>query len=397
MKIVKIIKLFCLMAGFALIGCSEEEDSQINNKNGDLVVNNNSEDLSVRILVTSDTVDVISDDSNGKTEKTFTLIKTSELSSPEVNGETLMANSLDMRNSLIAVSYNLRGDVYGGAVDLMVLSGDNLKLTSQVVAGNADVNATYFDGSRLYLAGAATGSDSTAYIYQLIVKDNKLVTESAMFSWLGGHTATGLVEEGKYIYVTTGDNETTGGGLHTRSQNDLSFSSYKPLHDARWVDIKDKKIYVQQGTPGNLSVIELDDNSQIQQFGFTGLNTPESKSTFDISGDLIFLASGYDGVQIINRNTGATVGQIAIPEEDSSVDMVSNSVTVEGNKIFISNGESVIAAQFDNKNAANPNPVILGTLDLGDHQSINHVRFRSNRLVVASGLGGVKIIKLVNK
>ncbi|MEP1778341.1 hypothetical protein, partial [Reichenbachiella sp.] len=191
MKIVKIIKLFCLMAGFALIGCSEEEDSQINNKNGDLVVNNNSEDLSVRILVTSDTVDVISDDSNGKTEKTFTLIKTSELSSPEVNGETLMANSLDMRNSLIAVSYNLRGDVYGGAVDLMVLSGDNLKLTSQVVAGNADVNATYFDGSRLYLAGAATGSDSTAYIYQLIVKDNKLVTESAMFSWLGGHTATG--------------------------------------------------------------------------------------------------------------------------------------------------------------------------------------------------------------
>lgn len=397
MKILNIFKVGFLAFGLVAIGCTEEEEEpQTNNQNGDLVVNNNSDDLSMRIQITADTVDIVSDDSNGKKKNDFTLVMTSEIASPEVNGETLMANSLDMRNNLIAVSYNLKGDSYGGAVDLMTLSNDNLRLTSQVVAGNADVNATYFDGSKLYLAGAATGSDSTAYVYRFSVKNNQIETKSAIFSWLGGHTATGLVEEGKHIYVTTGDNESTGGGLHIRNESDLSFSTYEPLHDARWVDIKDKKIYVQQGTPGNLSVIGLEDNSQIQQIGFTGLNTPESKSTFDISGDLIFLASGYDGVQILNRNTGTAVGQIAIPEGSSS-DAVSNSVSVEGDKIFISNGESVIVAEFDNKSASNPNPVIIGTLDLGDHQSINHVRYRSNRLVIASGLGGVKVIKLVNK
>ncbi|MEO9967840.1 MAG: hypothetical protein ABJF11_18755 [Reichenbachiella sp.] len=397
MKKVKNYKLVYLVLGFVLISCSEQEDPVASNRNGNLVVNNDSDNLSRRILTVADTVDVVSNDPNGKKKKDFTLVMTSEIACPEVNGETLMANSLDMRDNLVAVSYGLRGDAHSGAVDLMSLNGDNLMLNSQVISANADVNAVYFDGSKLYFAGAAssTDTDSTAYVYQLSVKKNQMEISSAIFNWLGGNTATGLVHEDKQIYVTTGDNESTGGGLHVRSENDLSFLSYKPLHDARWVDIKDKKVYVQQGTPGNLSVIGMEDN-QVQKFGFAGLNTPESKSTFDISGDLIFLASGYDGVQIVNRKTGTTVGEIAIPEGSSS-DVVSNSVSVEGDKIFISNGESVIVAEFDNKNTSNPSPEIIGTLDLGDHQSINHVRYRSNRLVIASGLGGVKVIKLINK
>lgn len=394
MNILKYYMFYILAASVFMFRCTDE-DPQTNNQNGDLVINNDDNDLSVRVKVSSDTIDVISDDPNGKKKREFQLILTSEISSPEVEGETLMANSLDMRSNLVAVSYNLRGDVYGGAVDLMLLSGDKITLTSQLVASSADVNATYFDGSRLYLTGASTGSDSTAFIYQLNVKKNKLVTESAIFSWLGGHTGTGIVEEGKFVYVTTGDNVNTGGGLHIRNQADLSISSYQPFHDARWVDIKEKMIYVQQGTPGNLSVMSVEEPGQSQQYSVDGSDIPESKSSFDISGDLVFLASGYDGVQIINRKTGVKVAQIAIPE-NSSTDVITNSVTVEGNKIFISNGESVLAAKFDNKNTENPNPEVLGKLDLGDHQSINHVRFRNNRLVIAAGLGGVKVIKVVN-
>ncbi|SMD35985.1 hypothetical protein SAMN04488029_2642 [Reichenbachiella faecimaris] len=375
--------------------CMEDDLMQVLPVDEDnLIVNDNSYDLNLRLSQKQDTIGILTAHSRGRIARDFTLVLTEEIASPVVNGETLMASSLDLKNSLIAATYNLQGEPYLGAVDLMTLSGDKLKLTSQLIIQNGDVNAAYFDNSKLYFVGAAEGSDSTSFVGSADVVKNSIQTENMLFRRLGGHTATGLIQKDNFVYVTTGNNESTGGGLHVLNETDLSTSSYFPLRDARWVDIADENVFVQQAMPGNLWVKQLKNNFSSNEISFDGLNTPHAKSTFEISGDLIFVAAGYSGVQIINLKSGTIVGEVPLPSGPTSDDKVCNAVSVDGDLIFISNGEHIAVATFDKKDPINPNPEILGTLDLGNHQSVNHIRYRSNRLLIAGGLGGIKVIRV---
>lgn len=392
------IKILQLLFFSALIlsieSCQSDEEIIKSDPEDELTVNNNFSDINQRVTIMSDTIGLISDDASGRKKADFKLVLVSEVASPKNNGQRLMATSIDLKGNLVAVSYNVVGDTYAGGVDLMVLKKDQLRLNSQIITTNADVNAAYFDDSKLYLVGSASGRDSTAFIYRLNIKSNTAQTNGAVSKRLGGFSSTSIVQEGKSVYVTTGNESSNGGGLYVLEEKELEFEHYIPLQDARWVQASDNDIFVQEGITGNLSTVNAKVNVFESSFSFQSKLAIESKSTFDVSSDLIFIASGAAGVQIHSLKDGSKVGEIPLPDGASS-EMSTNSVSVEDDLIFISNGTAVYVAEFDEEKTENPNPEIVGKLDLGDFESVNHVGYRNGFLLVAAGLGGTKVIEVI--
>ncbi len=84
---------------------------------------------------------------------------------------------------------------------------------------------------------------------------------------------------------------------------------------------------------------------------------------------------------------------------DPSV-VVTNAVTVDEDLMFISNGEAgVYIAAGDAEFASTPcaatlNITMRGHLRFDDLQSVNHVDYENKRLLIAAGLGGLKIVKV---
>ncbi len=78
--------------------------------------------------------------------------------------------------------------------------------------------------------------------------------------------------------------------------------------------------------------------------------------------------------------------------------MVTNAVAVADDLVFVSNGEGgVFVARgdqdFDSTGSETPvNLMMLGQLQFGVLESVNHVEYNGDFLVVTAGLGGVKVV-----
>ena len=137
-------------------------------------------------------------------------------------------------------------------------------------------------------------------------------------------------------------------------------------------------------------------------FPFPGADVPESKSTVEVAGGKAFIAAGSAGVQVMCLDNGQIVGSVPRPDPEalglSPERVVTNAVTVDEDLMFISNGEAgvyVAAGAEDFASTACDAPLdltVLGHLRFDDLESVNHVDYKYRRLVVAAGLGGVKIV-----
>ena len=141
-------------------------------------------------------------------------------------------------------------------------------------------------------------------------------------------------------------------------------------------------------------------------FPFDGANVAESKSTVQVIGGKALIAAGDNGVQVLSLATGNVLGHVPLPDHTElglSPDVVvTNAVSAEGDLLFISNGEAgVYVAQadtpFDQDWGETSHEIgVLGKLRFSDLQSATHVAYKDGLLIVASGLGGLKVVKLQN-
>ena len=79
--------------------------------------------------------------------------------------------------------------------------------------------------------------------------------------------------------------------------------------------------------------------------------------------------------------------------------MVTNAVAIDQDLMFISNGEAgVYLAQgsqaFSTSGTGAQTITMQGKLRFGNLQSVNHVALQSGLLIVAAGLGGLKIVQV---
>ncbi len=398
--------LICLTVSALLlcVGCSKKNSTEPVGSAGRITVDNDEDHLNLRVVVENDSVPV--DPGTGVRKGTralaFSMTLVAEIAPPVVGGQTLQATSVSLRSPFAVVSYNLRGTTYAGGADIVQLKGvKNATIRSSVTFNDTKVSSVAFeaDSARLYLAEACTNPifDYPAVVEMMKTTGNKLSATGTVQSGLLSYVATSVAIGSGKIYATTGNT----GGLYTLSLDSVKRTSYTPVSDARWVDFDAAYVAVVQGG-GQLSVFSASTGAHIATYPFTGTTIPESKSTVRVIGGKALIAAGDGGVVLMNLATGKVVGSIPrtiVSGLDPSLS-VTNAVDGAGQYIYISNGEAgVYVAQASQalENLSGDQAVtltVLGKLQFSNLQSVNHVAFDGSTLVIASGLGGIKIVNV---
>jgi len=331
----------------------------------------------------------------------FKLKLVAEIAPPTVAGQQMQATCVSLNANFAYVSYNMRGSTYLGGVDVVQVKGaSNATLRSSATFTDTDVSAAYYNNNAVYLA-AATGnpaSDAPAFA-EVVGTDgsSKFNLLNSARQVLSSYVATSVHAESGIVYVTTGN---TGGVYRLNHASQLSVTQFQELDDARWVDVDGSYCVVMQGTPGRLAVLDRTSLALIRTINIDGASIPESKSTVRLIGGKALVAAGDGGVKLIDLASGVLVGSISrliVPGLSPSV-TVTNAVDASGRYVYISNGEAgiyVAEASENLETSSGSRPItlsVLGKLQFRELQSVNHVAFDGSVLLVASGLGGTKVV-----
>ena len=345
--------------------------------------------------------------SSAASQANFSLSLKAQVTPPSIGGQMLQATSVAIVGNLAVVSYNMVGNPYLGAVDVIDVTNKNQPvLTSEALFQNTDVSAVTTSGTNVYLAEATgdTGFVSPAVFEVVTLVGNQLVLAGNKRTGLSSFAATS-VASGTRVYATSGDS----GSLFMLDPATFAVTSSIPLHDARWVAVGGGIVAVVQGTPGKLAVYNESNMSVVGSWTFKGADIAESKSQGQLVGGKAFIAAGDSGVQVLNPMTGALLGQVPRPNPDSlglsPAVVVTNSVAIDQDAMFISNGEAgVYVAQgsqvFSTSGTGAQTITMRGKLRFGNLQSVNHVAYSAGGpgnpglLIVAAGLGGLKIVQV---
>ena len=234
---------------------------------------------------------------------------------PTAAGQMLQATSVAIKGDFAYVSYNMRGQTFLGAVDVLdIQEPDDPKLISEAIFLDSDTHSLTFQGKKVYLAQgtSAAGFDNPAVFEVINTKKGRLILEDNTRVSIPSFGGTGVVVSGDRIYATSGDT----GGLYVFDKNSFAQEHKTNLSDARWVDVEGSRVVVQGGIPnGQISVFDKNSLALLNTFSFTGADTPESKSTVQVLGGKAFIAAGTGGVQILSINTGTVVGTVALPTD----------------------------------------------------------------------------------
>lgn len=338
------------------------------------------------------------------TAASYQLKLRAEVASPSIGGQVLQATSVSIVGNLAIVSYMMVGSPYLGAVDVIDISNQQHPvLVSEALFQNTDVSAVTSAGSNVYVAEATgdTGFASPAVFEVMQLQGNNLVLAGNQRRALSSFVGTSVAASGSKAYATSGN----GGGLFVLNPSTLATIDSIPLHDARWVTVGGGKVVVVQGTPGQIAVYNESNMSPAGTFPFPGASIAESKSQAVIVGGKAFIAAGDSGVQVLSASTGKIVGYVARPNPDSlglsPAVVVTNAVAADENLLFISNGEAGVylaeGSQFFSATGSEVTQTISmkGRLRFGNLQSVNHVAYQSKYLIIAAGLGGLKIVQVI--
>ncbi len=410
--------IFTLLGVLALTSCFDQVLTPDLETDGRLTVTNDEAALSERLSYVE--VDVPIDAASPApfggaaappTRSSVKLTLVAELEPPTVGGQVVQATAISPpRRFTFLVSYNTQGSPFVGAVDYVINPfGLTPRLVSAVTFSDSDVSAVGLDDDWFYAAQAtgASGFATPAAIERLTLASSGILLENNDRFDLTSFAATSVLPLEAQVYVTTGDD----GHVYALDVSDMSTVGRFALDDARWVahDADNGRIVVLQGTPGRISVFQEGtfpggSMTLLNTFPFPGADVPQSKSTVEVVGGRAFIAAGPEGVQVMCLDDGQIVGSVPRPDPgplglDPSV-VVTNAVTVDEDLMFISNGEAgVYIAAADADFASTPcdaplNVTMLGHLRFEDLQSVNHVDYENKRLLIAAGLGGLKIVRV---
>jgi hypothetical protein len=316
----------------------------------------------------------------------------------------LQAGSVSMHGSHAVVSYDVAGAPHLGAILVFQKFTHDPVLRSGALFRDEDVHAVDVFGDKVYAAGAAEPGSFTdlATLERLSLNGSRLTLDGYGRLGLPGFAANSVIRDGQVVYATSG----TGGGLTAVADATFTPLLTVPLDDARWVDVEKKTVAVAEGGAlgGTLSLLDgaLPALPLDKALPFDGADQPESKTTVQVVGGKAYIAAGRAGVLVVSLATGDVLARVPVPDDSGAdpADVVANAVAVDGHLMFISFGGAGVYVAETAKPCSDPDDgqpldlTVLGRLRFGDFQSTNHVAVLDGHLFVASGLGGLKIVRV---
>src|SRR6266576_3115794 len=196
------IALICVVA-LVHVSCSDSMGPG-DQSNARISITNNAGELAARVTYMKDSIPVDSagvgyptapvpyasasiSRSSAASQGAFNLHLKAEVAPPSIGGQILQATSVSIVGNLAVVSYNMVGNPYLGAVDVIDFTNKNQPvLTSEALFQNTDVSAVTMSGADVYLAEATgdTGFTAPAVAEVVTLVGNQLV--------LAGNKRTGL-------------------------------------------------------------------------------------------------------------------------------------------------------------------------------------------------------------
>lgn len=394
---INLLRFSALAAIFFIVSCTHDDDRP---SNGGIVLNSDSQNLTTRVKY--DNAGVLSmreeggsSDRTDQTAGSLPLVLVAEVAPPSYNGATLKATHVAINGNYAYVSYNIEGEAYGGAIDVINISNPNTpQLVVQAILPNTDVSSVKYDNGVLYVAGArstaAFPTAGTAAFSGIMPLNNGLLTTTLNQVSLTGNTGTSVTSSTSKYYAVSGDN----GSLYQLNKTSNAVEMTIPLADLRAVGYNDNKIVVLSGTQG-VKVYNANGLTQLLSFS-TSQDVAAAKRTVDFIGTTSLLVSeGYNGLGVYNISTGLKTQTIPVPTNVSGVtanDITTNAVSVNNDKVFVANGG---AGMYIYKNT---NSVLsfLGSISLSGNSSCNYLTSSGDYIFAAMGNGGLKIVKMVS-
>jgi hypothetical protein len=399
--------LFSLFLAAFLVSCSKDDgvkDPVDPVETGNMIINNDISRLNKRVQFRNELVPIDrnyihttkSDDDAVDYTGNFAFKLKADVDPPVYQNKTLMATHVAIKDNYAFVSYNLRGDEYGGAVEVFdVTNISQPVILSQAIFPKADINSIDYADGKLFIVGATEdyyhfNFEDPAFFQVISLNTQMQIIAVDVIIDVPSYSANGIQVSDSNIFVTSGDN----GGITIFDRN-YSLVKSEEIFDARSVASNSDFAYILSGQPGTINVFDLNSSDFVASFTIGGANTPFSKSEISVNDSYIFAALNEEGVRMMELD-GTIKQHIPKPETPEGADdenHVTNSVSLNNSLIFMGNGESGIAVgeiieELDDQ------VVIHGTMAFNDMGSSNFVQSRDSIIFVASGLGGLKILAI---
>ncbi|MEX2117904.1 MAG: hypothetical protein WEB37_13570 [Bacteroidota bacterium] len=411
----RILIITSSLCALVLFGCKDhpvEVDPSLENiSNGRISITNNPGDLAGRVVYYDDRnvgLDTTVAPSGGMLAKSLAPLNMkyrAQVYPPSVNGTALQATHIVLVGSYAYVSYNMAGSTYVGGVDVFDVSNKNKPtLISQAIFSQSDVSAVTYSNGKIYLA-EATGDTTFTYpavVEEITLASNKLSLTSRRVG-ITSFAATDVVVSGGKLFATSGSGGIGVGGLSVIDLTTFTVTASDPFLDARSIDLYGATAVVMQGTPARLRSYNTGTNAFLGSTDVGGANIAESKSTVRIALDRGFVACGDEGTKVVNLNTGALIDSlpsVTVVGLDPSL-TVTNAVSFYKDLVFMANGEAgVYIAQavvnLETVPTTDPNLTLRGVMQFGTAESANFVASFNGLVFVATGLGGLNIVEILN-
>lgn len=388
----RFLPYIAVLTFLTVLSCrNDDNDFQSQQENGP-ILSSDAKTLSKRIGFGNAGVLDIKPGTGGKTVTAgnFPLVLVAEVAPPVYNGKTLRATHVAIEGNYAYVSYNTEGETYLGAIEVLNITNPNApQLVMQAILPDTDVSSVRYDNGKLYIAGAkdiyASGAGSPAFVGSMTLNGGML-TSSLQQTVLTGKVGTDVTSNGSKYYAVSGATGVLAQLNKTNQQIEMSI----PLNDLRALGYNNNKIVVLSGTEG-IKIYDANGLNLITSFA-TSSDVAEAKRTIDFIDGKLLVSEGYNGVGVYNLSSGTKLQKLSLPTQVTGVnpsDIVSNGVSVNSGRVFVANGGAGLYVYTSNNNELK----LLGSLDLTG--SSNFVMSRGEYIFVATGAGGLKIIKTV--
>lgn len=402
--------LLLLMVFFTtLYSCSDNDDDKQKDQKETILervtINNNSADLNSRVSYSNElmVVNSLPQLETKSTKEGIEIDKTknyafklrAQVDAPKVKGNVIQATHVKIADDMAFVSYNTKGNVYQGGVELFNISdGSNPILQAQALFNDVDVSAVEYYNGKIYLAGAIDPEsigytlESPAILIEMELSPSGQILPVTNIYDLPSYVATDVEVDENYIYVTSGSD-----GKLTILNHDLSLATDININDARSLSVNSNNIYALDATNEKIQTFNKSDFTELDPILVQGPISDESKTEIDATDKYVFAALNKSGLDIclLDGSLKEHFNRPETPEGGLDEDYVTNSVALNDELLLIGNGGAGIyvgAMIPENDDKVS----ILGSMDF--HASVNFVESKGNYIFVAAGTGGLKILTI---
>lgn len=364
---------------------------------------------------------------------------------------TVQANDIFIDQNKAFVSYNYRGAVYAGAVQIIDISDAvHPQILHELKFNNMDINAVYYDNATGYLlfgGGTANVLDTglTSFVARVDVNNIQVSDIANSLTALPSSCVTSICKKGSEYYVSTG----AASGAIIVLDSDMHQVDNRNVNDVRDIDSYDQGFAALAAkfpadsteSTGKLISSLTDSTSDIVLNDFC---STEHKSTIDLLAGLpvedkilldeegiAFMALADEGFRVVKMGGADYSNQVvyelpnpSMANPDADPDTVG--VAYDGGLVFLANGDygfqvlqvkgmvqdpitgvkSIDPAQFAELVGYHE---LTGSIYDGNYYRANNIAYKKRQIIregqsveqnvlfVAVGDGGVNIYTLTNK